>query len=264
MAARTSPPAQAAVLGGAGVLVLVAVWWVAALSFLQKYLVPTPGAVLRATVDAGWGFYRPTFGPTLHEATLGFLWGVAAALLLSAVVLIIPIAEPLVMQLAVVTYCVPIVAIAPVFIVINNAPQPGQVLRTAVELAALSVFFTTVVGTVLGLRSADPASLDVVHVYGGGRVQQLVRVRLVSALPHVVSALQIAAPAAWLGALLGEFFDGRLEGGVAHALVQAQQSQDVALAWSIGLACAVVSGVFYLLFGLLGRLVTPWSKGRTA
>ena len=95
-------------------------------------------------------------------------------------------------------------------------------------------------------------------------MRQLVRVRLVSALPHVVSALQIAAPAAWLGALLGEFFDGRLEGGVAHALVQAQQSQDVALAWSIGLACAAVSGFFYLLFGLLGRLVTPWSKGRTA
>ena len=154
-----------------------------------------------------------------------------------------------------------VVALAPILIIVHDLPEPGGHSATAVDLAAISVFFTTVVGAVLGFRSADPAALDVVSVYGGGKPQQFLRVRLVSALPALFTTLQIAAPAAYLGALLGEYFDRHLEVGVGPSLILAQNNRETALAWSLGIACAVVAGVAYLAIGLLGRIVTPWSKG---
>ncbi len=61
--------------------------------------------------------------------------------------------------------------------------------------------------------------------------------QLVSALPAIISALQIAAPAAFLGAILGEYVGG-IERGVGLALKIAQQNVDVARAWGIGFGCA--------------------------
>jgi ABC-type nitrate/sulfonate/bicarbonate transport system permease component len=176
-------------------------------------------------------------------------------------VLLVPPLEAVIMQFAVVTYCLPIVVLAPILIIVHDLPDAGGTSQTAIDLAAISVFFTTVVGAVLGFRSADPAALDVVSVYGGGKPQQFFRVRLVSALPALFTTLQIAAPAAYLGALLGEYFDRHLTIGVGPSLILAQNNRETALAWSLGIACALVSGLAYLLIGLLARVVTPWSKG---
>ena len=75
------------------------------------------------------------------------------------------------------------------------------------------------------------------------------------------TTLQIAAPAAFLGALLGEYFDRHLEIGVGPSLILSQNNRETALAWSLGISCALVSGLAYLVIGLLGRWVAPWSKG---
>ena len=120
-----------------------------------------------------------------------------------------------------------------------------------------SVFFTTLVGTLLGLRAADPLSLDLVRAYGGGRWQQLRRVQLVAALPGLFTSLKIAAPAAVLGAIIGEFLGG--ERGLGIAMVVAQQSLEVPRTWGIALVSGAVAGIGYALLGLVGRLVTPWA-----
>ena len=70
----------------------------------------------------------------------------------------------------------------------------------SVVLAAMSVFFTTVVGCLLGLRAAPRASLDLVRAYGGTNWTKLRKVQLIAALPSLFAALKIAAPAAFLGA----------------------------------------------------------------
>ncbi|GAB2876175.1 ABC transporter permease [Nocardioides pacificus] len=246
--------------GLGGMVATVAVWWLAAVTLLADARVPTPGGVVTSMLDDGWAFYSTHFAVTIEEAGVGFLYGNVAALLLASLVLLVPFAEPVIMQVAVISYCIPIVAIAPVLYIVIGVPDPGERSGTAVALAALSVFFTTVVGTVLGFRSADRTSLDVVSVYGGGRLQQLRRVQLVSALPSILASLQIAAPAAFLGAILGEYVGG-IERGVGLALKIAQQNIDVEQAWGIGLGCALVAGTAYAAFGLVARLVTPWSKG---
>ena len=70
------------------------------------------------------------------------------------------------MRLGVASYCLPIIAIAPILQIMFNGQTPKIIL------AALSVFFTTLVGTLVGLRSADKTTLDVIHAYGGGAVQE--------------------------------------------------------------------------------------------
>lgn len=250
-------------MGVVGAVVTIAVWWLAAATVLKAHQVPTPPDVLDVFRERGFGYYRRIFSITLQESLRGYVIGVAVALLLAMLVLLVPRLEPVIMQFAVITYCLPIVVLAPILIIIHDIPEKGGLSQTAIDLAAISVFFTTVVGAVLGFRSADAATLDVVEVYGGGKVQQFARVRLVSALPALFTTLQIAAPAAYLGALLGEYFDRHLEIGVGPSLILSQNNRETALAWSLGIGCAVVSGLAYFLIGLLGRWVAPWSKGTT-
>jgi ABC-type nitrate/sulfonate/bicarbonate transport system permease component len=127
-------------------------------------------------------------------------------------------------------------------------------------MAALSVFFTTVVGSLLGLHAADKASLDLVKVYGGSTWTQLRKVRAIAALPAILTALQIAVPAAFLGAVLGEYF-GKVETGIGPAMVIAQQSLNSPRVWGLALASGAVALSMYALVGLLTRLSAPWAKG---
>ncbi|MFS0886338.1 ABC transporter permease [Aeromicrobium sp. 179-A 4D2 NHS] len=250
--------------GALGLGGIVVVWALAATTVFADKAIPTPWGVLAGFADDGARFYVNNFAGTVKEASLGFLWGNLIALALAAVVLLVPVFEKVITQVAVISYCVPIVAIVPIlYIILGGAEGPGDASPTAVVLAAISVFFTTVVGAVLGFRSADATSLDVVSVYGGGRWKQMSKVQLMSALPYIVSALQIAAPAAFLGAILGEYIGG-VDRGVGPALINAQQNLDVERAWGIMFVCALVAGAAYALLGLLGRVVTPWSTGRTA
>jgi ABC-type nitrate/sulfonate/bicarbonate transport system permease component len=249
--------------GALGVVTLLAVWWLAAVTVLSGARVPTPDGVVATAIDDGWGFYALHFGMTLEEAAVGFCYGTLAGLVVASLVLLLPMAEPVLMQVAVMSYCVPLVAVAPVLFIVIGNPDEGQRSGTATALAALAVFFTTVVGAVLGLRSADGASLDVVEVFGGGRIRQLVTVQLVSALPSILAAMRIGAPAAFLGAILGEYVGG-VQRGVALILKIAQQNVDVEQAWAVGIGCALVAGAAYAVFGLLGRWVTPWSRGAAA
>jgi ABC-type nitrate/sulfonate/bicarbonate transport system permease component len=246
--------------GALGVVALVALWWLAALTVLSGARVPTPDGVVATAVDDGWAFYSLHFGMTLQEAAVGFAYGTLAGLVVASLVLLLPFAEPVLMQVAVMSYCVPLVAIAPVLFIVIGNPDEGQRSGTATALAALAVFFTTVVGTVLGLRSADRASLDVVSVFGGGPIRRLLKVQLVSALPSILAAMRIGAPAAFLGAILGEYVGG-VQRGVALILKIAQQNVDVEQAWAVGIGCALVAGACYALLGVVGRVVTPWSKG---
>jgi ABC-type nitrate/sulfonate/bicarbonate transport system permease component len=256
----TADRTRSLVTGSAGVVGLVALWWLLEATVFRDKLVPSPLDVVRTWGDDGFSFYRNNFTGTLEEAALGFVWGNALALALASLVLLVPWLEQAITQVAVISYCIPLVAITPILYIVLGAPEPGDPSMTAVVLAAISCFFTTVVGAVLGFRSADRASLDVVSVYGGGRFSQLRKVQLVSALPAIVAALQVAAPAAFLGAILGEYIGG-VDRGVGPALVNAQQNLNDGRAWGLMLVCGLVAGAGYGVLALVGRLVTPWAKG---
>lgn len=264
-ASRRVPGWLASILGTVG---LVLAWWLfSVLAFRPDPgttydPVPSPLAVGRQILDDGLSAYWDFFSVTVHEAAVGFLWGNGLALLLAATVLVVPRIEPVVVQVAVVSYCLPLVAVGGISIVaLGGATEPGDPSTTAIFLAALSVFFTTVVGALVGFKAADRASLDVVRVFGGGRVRQLVKVRLVAALPAILNALQVAVPTSLLGAVLGEYM-GATDRSVGITLIRLQGQLDSVRVWAVFLLCALVALAGYAAFGLLARLVTPWVAGR--
>ncbi|MGB4780018.1 ABC transporter permease [Microbacterium sp.] len=256
----------ASIIGGVS---LVALWWL--LAVLVKPAdgtftpVPTPWQVVdwlfvQGNISGAWSVFQPT----ITAAGIGYLWGNVIALLLATVVLVFPRTETVITQIAVVTYCLPIVAVGGISIVVlGGAPNPGDPSKTAIFLAALVCVFTTVVGAILGFKSADRASLDVVRVYGGGPLTQLRKVRLIAALPAILTALQIAVPTAFLGAVLGEYL-GSISAGVGPTLIRLQGQLDTAGVWSVFLLCAVFALVAYGLFGLVIKLVTPWVAGKAS
>src|SRR5262249_46368817 len=161
----------------------------------------------------GWTFYGPNIASTGWEALRGFFWGNLLAIALAVVVILAPPLERIVTQVGVVSYCLPVVAVGPILTVMLDGDTP------IVAMAAL-VFFPTLIGVLDGLRAADRTSLELVLAFGGGRWMQLLKVRLIAALPSSFAALKIAAPSAVLGAIIGEFL-GRVDSGLGPAMVVA-------------------------------------------
>lgn len=250
-----------------GAVALTALWWFFSVTAFTPrpgthYTpVPTPFAVFSQIWQDGLGPYWGFFKVTIGEAAWGFLWGNALALLLASTVLIAPRIEPVVTQVAVVSYCLPVVAVGGISIVVlGGATRPGDLSSTAIFLAALLCFFTTVVGALLGFKAADAASLDVITVYGGSKLTQLRKVRLIAALPSILNALQIAVPTAFLGAVLGEYM-GATDRSVGIMLIRLQGNLDSVRVWAVFLLCALVALLGYAGVGLISRLVTPWVGG---
>ncbi|MGU3432195.1 ABC transporter permease [Actinomycetes bacterium M1A6_2h] len=243
-------------LGGLiGIVGLVAVWWVIAAAGVGSGTIPTPGTVVRTMFDDGWSLYGPNFSITAQGALKGFVYGNVLAMILAVLVVLIPPIESFATQLAILSYCTPLLALGPIILVVFGGRTP------TVFLAGMYCFFTTMVGTLSGLRSADTASLDLVAAYGGGRWQKFRRVQLIAALPATFAALKIAAPAAVLGAILGEYLGG-VDSGIGVALTAAQTSYNVPRTWGMALAAALLAGVGYLVVSVIARIVTPWTSGQ--
>ena len=256
------------ITGAFGVLATIGVWWLLAATVFSQVgarpdgsggAIPTPLQVVEQFIVDGFDFYARNGGVTIVEALLGFLWGNLIALGLAAISLTLPKLDNIAAQIAIISYLVPIVAIGPIVRLIVGAPGPGEPAGAAVVLAALSVLFTTYIGAVTGVKSTDKRIMDVVSAYGGNSIDKLLKVQLLSALPSVFAAFKIAAPAAFLGAILGEYVGGT-DMGFGPAMVNAQQSLEVARVWGVALVSGLIAGAGYWLFGILGKVLTPWAK----
>jgi ABC-type nitrate/sulfonate/bicarbonate transport system permease component len=182
---------------------------------------------------------------TLRVAGIGFAVGNLIAVILAVCFALVPMLERLSRVLLVTLFCLPIVVVAPILGVAYEGDTPKVIL------AAMSVFFPTTVATLVGLRGAPPGALAVVRSCGGGRLRRLRLVQLRAGLPGFLAGLQVAAPGAMLGAILGEFLGG--EKGLGVYLLGSLGRADPARLWAIGLVATAVCAAGYGLFALLRR-----------
>jgi ABC-type nitrate/sulfonate/bicarbonate transport system permease component len=236
-----------------GIVVLVVFWQLFGLSgWAKTHYVPPPTHILSKMHDDGWSLYWPNVRTTMHEALFGYVYGNVLAVALAFLFLLLPFLERPLMRLGVASYCLPIIAIGPILLIVFNGQTPKIIL------AALSVFFTTLVGMLLGLRSANKTALDVVRAYGGGTWNQVTKVRLRASLPSLFAALRIAAPAAILGAIIGEYLGG--DNGLGVAMIHSEQAFEIERTWGLALIATLLAGLTYGLTALIGRLLTPWEE----
>lgn len=240
-----------------GAVVLLTWEGIARFVFDGKSVMAPPTAIV-GNVVSRWSSYSTHISATIKGATMGWLWGNLVAVALGVLAVVVPFLERWVMRLAIAVSSLPIIAIAPIFQVTMAGDGPK------ITLAAMAVFFTTLIGTIVGLRSADRTSLEVVRALGGGRGTQLVKVRMRAALPSFFAALRISAPAAVLGSIIGEFL-GRVEKGLGVALVNAQRNVQTDRVWGVALVSTALAGAGYFIIATIGRKLTPWApkeKGR--
>jgi ABC-type nitrate/sulfonate/bicarbonate transport system permease component len=232
------------------VTILVA-WQLVSWTLLSEaHLLPGPIEVVRGIVR-DWHLYPRNIASTMSVAIRGFFFGNLIAIALAFICILIPRSEGPIMQVAVVAYAVPLLAITPILVVLFEGD------RARVIVSALSVFFTTLVGTHTGLKQADRTSLDVVTAYGGGRYAQLVKVRFWACLPYLFAALRIAAPTAILGAIIAEFLGA--DRGLGIAIVVSEQNLNSMRTLGIGAVAATIAGLAYWIVGLIGKWAAPWA-----
>jgi ABC-type nitrate/sulfonate/bicarbonate transport system permease component len=239
-------------VGLSGLLGVVLLWAFLAIT-VSGGVIPTPEGTIRQLYEDGWTFYGPDIVSTGWEALRGFFWGNLLAIALAVMVILAPPLERVVTQIGVVTYCLPVVAVGPILTVMLDGDTP------IVAMAALLVFFTTLIGVLAGLRAADRTSLELVLAFGGGRWMQLLKVRLIAALPSSFAALKIAAPSAVLGAIIGEFL-GRVDSGLGLAMVVAQQQLQTERTWGVALVAGALAATGYGVVALVARFAIPWER----
>jgi sulfonate transport system permease protein len=224
--------------------VILAVWQVLASTvFSGRFVLPGPVSVVHAAISDH--FYFSDLVVTLDISWKGWLLGNGVALVLAAVCLVLPAAENVLMTLGVATYCVPTIAVGPLLVVLYGSTG------SKIVMSALSVFFITLVAAVTGLRAASPTMLEAVTAFGGGRWQQLVKVRLRASIPTLASGLSISAPAAILGTMIGDYLGGQK--GLGVVLLQAQQQLAVSRTWAIALVSTGVCGLAFGATALVAR-----------
>ena len=230
-----------------GVVGLLLAWEALARLNAGSYVLAGPVAVAIHGVEHA-GLLGRALRATLANAAWGFLWGNLAAIGLAAMILLVPRLERLLVALALLVFCLPLVATGPI---LRVAYGPGD--GPQIVLAALAVYYTTLLALLVGLRAVPRSWLDLVESYGRGAGAQLLHVRAMAALPYLAAGLQIAAPAAILGAMVGEFTGA--ERGLGVLTIRATRALDVDATWTIALLAAGMAMAAYWAFGALLRRV---------
>ncbi len=238
------------------ILCLLVAWEVAGhLKLVGDGTLPALSAILiRLAIE--WSDYWPHVLATLKTASLGFLIGNALALAAAISFCLWPVSERVFRGVNIAAFTVPPIAIAPVLVIALD----GETSR--ITLAALLVYFPTMTAALAGLQAVDPRAVDLIRAYGGGKIKTLLKLRLRSALPAIMSGFQVAAPAAVLGAILAEFGSGARWGLGTFLLGSLGRAEPDRL-WGIGLTATLIAGLGYALSAAIAARMTSTGKGIT-
>ena len=188
------------------------------LGWVPSYLIPAPSEVFRSLVDdrielasAAW--------ETLSSALVGLLLSFFAGTLFSMALSSSDLARRAFYPYAVFFQTVPIISIAPLLVIWFGFGRP-----TVIASAAIVSVFPIIASTLLGLKSTEPALLDLFKLYSATGRQTLWMLRIPFALPQIFSGLRIASGLAVVGAIVGEFIGG---GGLGSVVDSARTQQRI-------------------------------------
>lgn len=179
---------------------------------------------------------------TLSATLTGFAIGSLAGILLAVGIVHSRAMDQSVMPWAVASQTVPILAIAPMVIVVFASMGVTGLLPKAIIAAWLS-FFPVLVGMVKGLRTPDGMQLDLMRSWSASRPQTFWRLRLPSSLPYLFASLKVGIAAALVGTIVGELPAGASAGLGARLLSGSYYGQTVQIWAALFAAAALAAGL---------------------
>lgn len=197
----------------------------------------------RSLVYHGW--------VTLSATLLGFVIGTGAGILLAIGIVHNRAMDMSVMPWAIASQTVPILAIAPMIIVVLNSMGVTGILPKAIISAYLS-FFPVVVGMVKGLRAPDAMQLDQMRTWNASGAQTLWKLRLPASMPYLFASLKVGIAASLVGTIVGELPTGAVAGLGSRLLSGSYYGQTVQI-WAALFAAAIVAASLVALIGVVER-----------
>lgn len=197
---------------------------------------------------------------TAKEAAVGFAIGATIGFLLGAFIARFAVLQRGVMPYVVASQTIPILAIAPIVVVGLGSVSiagwtPKDWMRVAV-IAAYLTFFPVTVNTVRGLRSADPAAVELMESYAASERAVFWKLRVPAAMPYLFSAFKVAATASVIGAVIGEL-PSSIQSGLGGWIINFNQYYvlDPENLWAVNLVAALLGISFFLVVVLVEKLV---------
>jgi len=191
-------------------------------------------------------------GITLSSTLLGFLIGTTLGILLAVGIVHSRVLDKSLMPWVITSQTIPILAIAPMIIVVLNAVGISGLLPKAM-ISTYLAFFPVTVGMVKGLRSPDIIHMDLMHTYSATRLQTFLKLRLPYAVPYLFTSMKIGMAASLVGAIVGELPTGAVAGLGARLLAGSYYGQTVQI-WSALLMAAFLAGSLVALIGVVEKI----------
>jgi NitT/TauT family transport system permease protein len=239
----------------AAIVGLLFAWWASVIVFeIKPFIAPNPVNVVKVLI-ARSDILFANLVPTAIEAFLGLLLGNFAAIALATVFVHRRTAEEAFFPIAVMINTVPVVAKAPILVLLL-----GNGMEPKIAIAALICFFPTLVNMVRGLQDVNPQALELMRVLSASPREVFFKLRVQNSLPYLFSALKIAASTSVIGAIVGEWIGSTK--GIGALIIQATYAFDTPLLYATIIVGSTFSACFFGLIGLVERRVVKWKAPR--
>ena len=235
----------------ATVIALLLIWQFGVRLFdVPAYIAPAPSDVGKTLVDK-FPLLLKNFLPTLYESVLGFIAGNLAAVLIAIAFVHNKFVETAFYPLAVFINTIPILAIAPILVLIFGAGLTAKVV-----IAGLICFFPTLVNMVRGLQSVSPQALELARILSATKTEIFWKIRLPSSLPFLFSALKIASTTCVIGAIVGEWVGADV--GLGALIIDSTFNFRSSLLYAAVFMSSTLSVFLFAVVSIVERLVIRW------
>jgi NitT/TauT family transport system permease protein len=224
-----------------------------AIAFFQSTFMVKPWSV-RSLVYHAW--------VTLSSTLLGFAFGTALGILIAVGIVHVTTLDRSLMPWIIASQTIPVLAIAPMIIVVLAAVGITGLIPKALISTYLS-FFPVAVGMVKGLRSPEILNLDLMHTYNASRAQTFWKLRVPASVPFLFTSMKVGVAASLVGAIVGELPTGAVAGIGAKLLSGSYYSATIDM-WAALVAGSLVAALLVVMVGIIGRLVERSMGARPA
>lgn len=239
-----------ALISLAVLVVAVGIWQLAVWAFnIPSFILPAPSDIV---LKADWMKALAATGQTSLSTLAGFAVGNVVGYIAALLVSSSRTVSAMIFPGALVLRSIPVVALAP-FITLAF----GRGAAATVVVAALIVFFPTLINSLQGLTSVSRESMELMKVLNASQVEKYVRVRIPASMPSFFSALRIAAPNAVLGVMTAEWIVG---GGLGHLVITSWLALQMQTMWAAVVLSAVLAAVLFSIVAWIERVVIRWAR----
>jgi NitT/TauT family transport system permease protein len=212
----------------------------------ERPLLPAPHQLAAAVYDSVFGY--PPLAPrslvyhalvTLSPTLLGFLIGSLFGIALALMIVHSRVLERSLLPWIICSQMVPVLALAPIFIVMLGALGLHGLLPKSI-ISAYLCFFPVTIGMVKGFTSPDPLQIELMRTWSATPRQVLWKLRWPAAVPYLFTSLKVAISISLVGAIVAELPTGAEAGIGARLLAGSYYGQTVQL-WSALVAAAILA-----------------------